>query len=92
MVTENTTLFHVNLKDVALNRLNSCLGVEWLMTSGSACVQTAPCKDSDSDAMCDVMNAMKLDAWLKHILKKIGVFRVPTSHMTLSMICNQSFP
>ena len=23
-------------------------------------METAPCKDRDSDAMCDVMNAMKL--------------------------------
>jgi hypothetical protein len=37
LVTENTTLFLLNLKDVALNRLNSCPGVEWLMTSGSVC-------------------------------------------------------
>jgi len=37
LVTENTTLFHVNLKDVALYRLNSYPRVEWLMTSWSVC-------------------------------------------------------
>jgi len=42
-----------------------------------------PCKDRDSDAMCDVTNAMKLRRVVEICTKKISAFHVLTSQMKL---------